>query len=368
MMQEQRVPWWRADLGEAEAEAVARAIRARRVSQGSLCEEFERRLAAQLGVPHVTVTTSGSVALVLALLACEVGPGDEVIVPAAGFIAPAHAARLIGARVRLADLGASRPLIDPDSVAAAITPRTRAVVAIHLNGRACDLERLHEATAVSGAMVVEDCAQAFLSRDVRGFLGTRSTLAAFSMGITKLLTTAEGGFVVSVSAELRERLARLRNHGTLSIARNVFDAPGCNFRLTDLQAAIGLAQLERLESKVDGVRSVYRYYRERLAGLPFIRMLEVDEDAGELPLWAEVECVERERVVQALADRRIEAKPFHPCLADSPHLGVRGEFPNAERIASRGLVLPSGPDQREVDLERTVAALRGLAPTIRQSL
>jgi dTDP-4-amino-4,6-dideoxygalactose transaminase len=356
-----RIPWWRTDLGDTEIDAVTRAIRERHVHHGPLVRELETHLAEHLAVPHVTVTTSGSISLLLSMLACGVGPGDEVIIPAETFIAPAHAALLLGATVRLVDVLPDRPLIDPRAVEGAISKRTKAIVAVHLNGRACDIDAIRRIAADTDAAVIEDGAQAFRSKGPHGWLGTRGDLGAFSMGITKLITTGEGGFVATADAAMHDRLTKLRNHGVLAIADNVFDGLGCNFRLTDMQAAVGLAQLARVDEKAERLRRVYRLYAEGLKDVPGIDLLEVHVDDGELPLWVEVVCERRDEVLRQLAAHGIESKPFHPCLARSAHLGNSGEYRNAERFARTGLTVPSGPDQPIGDLEEVVAALRKIA-------
>jgi dTDP-4-amino-4,6-dideoxygalactose transaminase len=357
-MSRPRIPWWRTDLGDAEIEAVTRAIRERHIHHGPVCRQLEAGLAEVLQVSHVTVTTSGSVALMLSLLACGVGPGDEVVIPASTFVAPAHAALLLGARVKLVDVCADRPLLDPNRLEAVLTAHTKAIIAAHLDGRACEIEAIRAVAAKAGVRVIEDAAQALFSRGPHGWLGTAADAGTFSMGITKLMTTGEGGFIVTNDEEMNDRLTKLRNHGVIAIADNVFDGLGGNFRLTDLQAAVGLAQLGRLQAKAEAVRRVYRFYAEALAGLSYIELLEVRVDEGELPLWVEVLCAERDKVVSLLAQRGIESKAFHPCLAASPHLASAGNYPNAERFAKLGLTLPSGPDQSEEDLRRVVAALR----------
>jgi len=353
-----RVPWWKTDLGDAEIEAVSRAIRERHVHNGPVCRDFEGALGASLGLPYAVATTSGSVALLLAMLACGVGPGDEVVVPALTFIAPAHAALLLGARVRLVDVRSDRPLVDVDALAAAVTERTKAVVVVHVNGRAADVAAVRRVAVRVGARVIEDCAQAFQSRGPDGLLGAQGDVAAFSLGMTKLVTTGEGGFVATRDPGLHDRLVRLRNHGVHAIADNVFDGIGCNFRLTDLQAALGLAQLARLEQKVAGVGRVYEFYRQRLAATPWVELLDVRVDAGELPLWSEALCPRRDEVIAGLRERGVEAKAFHPCLAESQHLHAGGDFPQATKFANAGLTLPSGPDQSTENLEQTVAALQ----------
>lgn len=357
---EDRVPWWKTELGDAEVESVTRAIRQRHIHHGPVCRQLEEGLAERLGLPYVVSTTSGSVALLLSLLASDVGPADEVLLPALTFIAPAHAAKLLGAGVRIVDVRADRPLIDVDAIEAALTPRTRAIVVVHMNGRAADIEAVARIGRRRGVRVVEDCAQAFLSRGPGGWLGTQGDVAAFSLGLTKLMTTGEGGFVATRDRTTFERLVRLRNHGVHRIADNRFDDFGCNFRMTDIQAAVGLAQLERLDEKVAGVRRVYDFYRSALPGIPGVELLKVDVGNGELPLWSEALVERRDAVLAGLAERGVDAKAFHPCLAESHHLRIEGRYPNATRFADAGVTLPSGPDQSESNLLATVEALRAV--------
>ena len=362
------IPWWRTDLGDAEIDGVSEAIRGRHINRGPLCEELERRLAETLGVPHVVVTTSGSVALLMSLLACGVGPGDEVIVPAETFIAGAHAALLLGANIRLVDVLPDRPLIDASLIEPVINDRTKVILPVHLNGMACDMAAIRDVAGRHGLKVVEDAAQAFTSRGPDGALGTLADAGAFSMGITKLITTGEGGFIAAADEQTDTKLRKLRNHGALVLADNVFDEFGLNFRFNDMLAAVGLAQLEKLPEKIAALRRVHDFYRERLAGLHYIRLIDVHVDDGELPLWIQAVCAEREKVIGLLRERGIQAKPLHPCLADSPHLDAAGDFPNAAHFAKHGLVLPSGPDQPQGSLVRTVEVLHDAGKRIRTAL
>ena len=345
-----RIPWWRTDLGREEADRLGQAVFDRTINQGRLCRELEERIAQRLGANHVITCASGSAALALALLACGVKPGDEVIVPAATFIATAHAVLLVGGRVCLVDVLPDRPLIDPAAVAAAITPRTRAIIAVHLNGGGCDIGALKR----FGLPVIEDSAQAFCSRGTESWLGTSGAAGTFSMSIAKLLTTGEGGFLVTGDDATAVAARRLRNQGVDLIGDNVFNRFGFNFRLTDLQAAVGLVQLDRLDDKIGAVTEVYRFYREALPGLSLI---PVDLQGGEVPLWTQAMSGDRDRLQVSLAARGIQLRPFNPCLADCEHLRTPGDFGNARRFAAQGFTLPSGPNQPRADLEEVVTAL-----------
>jgi perosamine synthetase len=185
------------------------------------------------------------------------------------------------------------------------------------------------------------------------------------MSITKLISTGEGGFAVTRDDQTAHKLRRLRNQGVDNVADNVFDGFGFNLRFNDLQAGVGLAQVQRLPEKMAGVRRVYDYYREHLADLPYLTMLTNRVEDGELPLWSEALCAERETVIARLAEQGVQAKAFHPCFAESRHLNCGGDYPNSRFFADHGLILPSGPDQPEENLARTVAALRNIAGEVR---
>ncbi len=358
------VPWWQVNLGDDEIDGATRSIRARHINQGPVCAELERQLAERLGVPHVALTTSGSAAILLSLLACGVKPGDEVIIPALTFVATAHAALMLGAKVKLVDVEVGRPALDVEQLRSTLTSRTAAIVPVHLNGRSCDMTALSRLAEEHGLKVIEDAAQAFCSRNQQGCLGTQSDAGAFSMSIAKLITTGEGGFIATSNQATDAQLRRLRNQGVRNIADNVFDGFGFNLRFNDIQAGIGLAQLQKLPEKIAAVRQVHKFYDEQLAGLHFLRTIPVDVKSGELPLCTDVLCAERDRVVELLAARGVQARPSHPCLADSPHLMQPGAWPRAQFFAAHGLTLPSGPDQTEENLGRAVTALRAIAPEI----
>jgi dTDP-4-amino-4,6-dideoxygalactose transaminase len=362
------VPWWFVKIGDEEIARVADAIRDRNINCGPLCRELELRFAEILGVPHAVLTTSGSAALLLSLWAAGVGPGDEVVMPAAGFVATAHAAMLSGAQVRLVDVCPNRPLIDVEELDGVLNDRTKAVVPVHLAGAACDVPALQDRLKGTGVKIIEDAAQALGSRSPRGAIGSEGEFAGYSLGITKLITTGEGGLVAARTEEGYERLLKLRNQGVLLLTQNVFDNFGFNLRPNDLTASIALSQTERIEDRMEACRSVYRFYSEALADLHWLRMMEVRIEDGEMPLWSQIICADRDNVQAHLAEAGIVSRAFHPVLARSPHLHSARDFPRAEAFADFVLTLPSGPDQPRSNLERTSEVLHQLSPKIGSDL
>jgi dTDP-4-amino-4,6-dideoxygalactose transaminase len=207
------IPWWKNSVGEAEAHQAAAAIVHAHVTMGPLVGQLEEKIAEALGGPYAVATPSGTAALVLALMAVGVRPGDEVIVPNRTFIATAHAALLLGARVVLADVREDLPLMDTAALPGKITSRTKVVMPVHLNGRSVDMEAVNRLAAQHGLYVVEDACQALLSRNAGGFLGTQSHVGCFSLGITKLVASGFGGVAVTRDRTLWERMRLLRNQG-----------------------------------------------------------------------------------------------------------------------------------------------------------
>lgn len=352
------VPWWKTVLGDAEANAARDAVLAGRLSQGPITAELEKRLAEILGVPYVTMTTSGSVALAVALFAAGIGPDDEVIVPTRTYIATAHAVQLVGAKVVFADTLPDTPLIDPAEVEKKVTAATKAIVPVHLNGRACDMAALQAIADRHGLIIIEDAAQALFSKHRGAYLGTFGKIGCFSLGVTKIVTSGQGGFVVTADKALHEIIQRFRFHGVSVIRQGSYDHFGYNFRYTDIQASIAMRQLDRLETKLASHSALYRRYEEAMANFGRVRLLAVDVDAGEVPLWIEAVCDELPAFKTFLDDRGIGNLLMTPNLSVSPHMFDPGAFPNGEYFGACSLTLPSGPDQAPEGIDAALAAIK----------
>jgi len=352
------IAWWRTSFGEVDGRRLQEAVAKEYVGQGPLTAEFEARLAEALGVPYAVATTSGSVALLMALMALGVGRDDEVIVPNRGWIAVAHAALLLGAKVVLVDVRPDVPIMDVSQVKRKITHRTKAIVPVHLNGRAVDMKALHAIAKKHGLVVVEDAAQALFSRDRDGFLGTRSDAGCFSFSPAKLVSTGQGGLVVTGDRATSERLRLIRSHGVADLIEVTYTQIGFNFKFSDLHAAVGLAQLARAKARIAQVNAVYARYAVALEALPFLTLIPVEVVRGEVPLYVEVLCRERERLRAFLRARKIHTRPFYPDLDRAPYLRTDERFPHSRRFSEQGLFLPCGPEQPEQAVERVIEALK----------
>jgi dTDP-4-amino-4,6-dideoxygalactose transaminase len=364
-------PW----LGAEEAQAAGAAITSEWVLQGPRVAEFEARLAARVGAAHGVATSSCTTALHLAMVALGLGRGDEVIVPSLSFIATANAARYVGATPVFADVDPATASLTAATVDAVRTPATRAVVVAHQGGMPAHLDELRDLCAARDLALVEDAACALGSTYREAPVGQGARLAAFSFHPRKVLTTGEGGMLTTDDAELAARLRRLRNHGmSVSAAeRHAASAPvaerfletGYNYRLTDIQAAVGLVQLGKLDAMVARRRQLAARYQRLLP--EFEPGLEVSADPGHgttnyqsfwlvLPDGAPA----REEVLARLKAAGVSARPgimaahLEPAYAGHPHTGL----PATERLARRSVILPLYHQLTEADQDRVVAAVR----------
>jgi dTDP-4-amino-4,6-dideoxygalactose transaminase len=327
---------------------------------GQDVERFEREFAEYCGVAHAVGTDSGLSALELALRASDIGPGDEVITQANTFIATVGAILAVGARPVLVDCDDSGAIV-PDAVAAALTPRTRAIMPVHLFGRICDIDAINDIAGRAGVDVIEDACQAHGAAWRGRRAGSFGISAAFSFYPAKNLGAfGDGGILVTQSSEVAARVRTLRNYGQRAKYDHV-DLP-LNRRLDTLQAAVLRVKLPHLDAWNARRRFLADAYREQLAGLP-IGLPGVDQDGRHVYHLFVITADDRDALRSTLESSGIETGihypvPVHrqPVLDD---LGYRpGAFPNAERLAATSLSLPMYPELGREELERVSAAIR----------
>lgn len=356
------IHWWQPETGAEERDGVLGVLASNYLNDGDVTAEFERRMAQTLGARHAVGTTSGTAALFLSVAAHGIGHGDEVIVPDVTFIATANAVTLAGATPILVDVDPGRLTIDPDAFAAAITPRTRAVIPVHVSGRAAAIERIAEIAAAHGIAVIEDAAEALGSRHRDRCLGTFGRAGCFSFSPNKTITTGQGGLVITDDEALTVRLRELKDQGRPvrgTGGNDVHASLGFNFKLTNLQAAVGLGQLDRLDSRVRRLAEVYRAYRSALAGIDGISVLPFDVEHAETPQWVDVLADDRDHLVEFLERAAIQCRPFwYPIHTQRPYQAASAQYPVASRLMPKALWLPSALSMTDDDVSLVADRIR----------
>lgn len=357
-----KFPWAKPMLFGDESELVADAIESSWISGGPYVERFERAVLGVVGARCGAAVSNGTTALHLALLGLGIGPGDEVIVPAYTFVAAANMVMAVGAKPVYADVEAETWLLDPVACGAAVTPRTRAIIAVHLYGNVADMAAIMAVAETHGLAVIEDAAEAFGTRLDGRYAGTIGTVGTYSFQATKTITTGEGGMVVCGDAALAETLYRIRDHGMVPDRRYWHDRLGFNFRLTNVAAAMGCAQIGHLDEIIAARRRLHAAYERGLGGIPGLR-LQKFASAVEPVLWAlalrltEPSLVEaRERIMADLAGEGIETRPGFYDLAQLPPYDCPA-LPVARAVSRSVLSLPTYVALSDDDVAAICASL-----------
>jgi dTDP-4-amino-4,6-dideoxygalactose transaminase len=353
------IPIARPDLGEAEIAAVTEVLRSGMIAQGRRVAELEERWATEVGVRHTIAVGNGTLALMAIFAGLGLGPGDEVITVGHTFAATANAILSTGATPVFVDIEPDTWLIDAREVERAITPRTRAVVPVHLFGLVADMDMLRAIADRHGLAVVEDACQAH-GATYRGRVAGSFGHGAFSLYATKNMTTAEGGFITTDDDRLADWLRLYRNQGMRS--RYQFEILGFNYRMTDLAAAIGLVQLDKLEANTARRRAIAARYDEAFADLP-IRTPPTPEGRTHVYHQYTLDVgPARDAILAALRERGVGADVYYPLpVHRQPYIQERGlhaELPVTDRAAATTLALPMFPGLSADEQDTVVAAVR----------
>lgn len=352
------IPIARPMIGEEEKRAVLEVLESGMLAQGSRVEAFEHAFAAMCGATHAIATSSGTTALHVALLAHGIGPGDEVITTPFTFIASANSILYVGAKPVFVDIEPSSFNLDPTLVERAITPRTRALLPVHLFGLPCDMAALSDIATLHGLAIIEDACQAHGAEHLGHRVGSFGT-ACFSLYPTKNITSAEGGMVTTMDDAVAERCRLLRQHGMRR--RYYHDEIGYNFRMTDVHAAIGLEQLHKLERFNAARAANTAFYNQHLCGVTTPVVPEGYHHVYH-QYTIRVPDGKRDALAEYLQQQGIGTGiyypvPIHQQTYYTERLGYRLHLPEAERAAREVLSLPIHPSLSRSDLETVVTAV-----------
>jgi len=335
-------------MGEKELAYVTDCVRSGWVSSlGEYVRRFESGFAAYCGVSHGVATHNGTVALHLVLAALGIGPGDEVIVPALTFVATANAVRYTGATPVFVDSEEESWNIDPAAVARAITGSTRAIIAVHLYGHPAQMEPLQQLAKRHNLALIEDAAESHGARYKGRRTGSLGDVGVFSFYGNKIITTGEGGMIVSNDHALVERCFFLENQAKSSSDPYWHSEIGYNYRMTNMQAALGVAQLEQIDEFISARIRNAAHYRRRLSDVPGL-VMPPRADWAENVYWMFSVLVnpefgaDRDQVMAGLHRREIETRPVFYPLHMLPMYNTGQSLPVAERVGQTGLNLPSG--------------------------
>ena len=340
------ISWGKPVFGGKEKEYVLRALDSTWISGGEFVDKLEVDFARIIGRKFSVSTSNGTTALHLALMAAAVGAGNEVIVPGFTFVAPANMVLQTGAKPVFADIDKDTWCIDILSIKKCLSAKTKAIIAVHVYGNVCDMDSIREIADSNNLIVIEDVAEAAFSKYKERFAGSIGDLVCFSFQATKTITTGEGGMVLTDNPAFNKEMRILRDHGMRPEKRYWHDRIGYNYRLTNLQAALGCAQLDMRENIIKGKKRIYQEYKNRLFNIRGIKLQHVPDYVSPV-MWTIALQIDtdyftgdREYVMKKLLEVGIETRPgFYPFsimpLYDCPRL------PIAEEVSRNIISLPS---------------------------
>lgn len=332
-------------------------------SIGKYVTQFETAFARYIGSKHASSCSNGTAALHLAYHACGIGKGDELIMPNLTFIATANAAAYLGGKPVFVDVDPRTWNMDTTQIEKKITPKTKAIVPVHLYGVSCDMKPIMELAQKYGLRVIEDCAESH-GAEYRGKkTGNIGDIAAFSLYGNKVITTGEGGIITSNDSQLMERVQLLKNHGMRPEKRYWHEEVGYNYRMTALQAAFGLGQLEGIEDILQRRENIARYYEKNLSKIKGIRFQENTPQAKRIHWLINILVDEKEygmnrdELAKKLEEKQIDSRRiFYPMTA-MPIYKSAESFPHTEYISKSGLSIPSGTGLQKEQMDRVIAVI-----------
>jgi perosamine synthetase len=346
-------------LGKEELDNAMEAVRSGWISsKGKFIPEFEKKFARYCGVKYGVATSSGTTALHLALKALEIGKGDEVIVPTLTFIATANAITYCNAKPIFVDSHPDYWCLNPEKIEKKITKKTKAIIPVHLYGHPCDMDLITDIAKDHDLLLIEDAAEAHGAEYKGKKVGSFGDINCFSFYGNKIITTGEGGMCLTNDEELAKKMRILRDHGMNPRKRYWHDIVGFNYRMTNVQAAIGVAQLEKMNGFVKKKRRIAEWYKERLKELEEKKFIKLHPEMkwAKCVYWMysillENKCrTSRNELAKKLDKRGIETRPFFNPIHRMPPYRTNERLPIAEKLSQKGINLPSGLDLSENEI------------------
>jgi perosamine synthetase len=349
-----KILWWDPIINKKEYKLVNDVLRSNFPNEGKLTKKFEKQVSDLLNIKYVIAVTNATSAMFLSLKALGIGHGDEVIVPDLTFIATANAVEMTGAKAVLTDINPETLTIDINQTKKVITKRTKAIIPVHVSGRASDMDQIIKLAKKYKLYVVEDAAEAFMSKHKGKYLGTYGVTGCFSLSPAKTITTGQGGLIVTNDTNIYKRLVELKDQGRPvrgTGGDDIHYSLGFNFKFTDLQAAVGLGQLTQLKIRMKRLKRNHLLYKKYLTAVKEVNLLKFDIRNGELPQWCDGIFKNRDGLVDYLKKQNIDSRKFWlPVHTQAYYKKSNDLFPNSTSMSLKALWLPSAYTLTDQDI------------------
>ena len=354
------IAWWKINISnKSNSLNLLNSFNNKKISEGVVNKSLEKKLSKLLKVKYVSMFTSGSVALLAAMMSCELKENDEIIIPNCGWISPIHAAIFLKLKIKLIDVESERPVMNLDLLKKNITKKTKAIVPIHLNGMAVDIKKIKKIIGNKKILIIEDAAQALYSKLNKKFLGTEGTIGCFSFSVSKLVTTGQGGFCCTNNKKIYEKIKLIKTHGMSNIFNSSWNKFGFNFRYSDLLASLAIQQIDNIQKTVKRLNIIHNYYDMNIINKK-INFLKVNINKKEVPIYNLISTKYPQLLIKYLKKFKVEARPWYKNFFDKIDYykfeNKNKKFINSNKFENL-VIIPSGPDQNFKDIKKVVNLL-----------
>jgi perosamine synthetase len=355
-----KINWWNVTLNnKVIAKKISKAISSKQLSHGKIVDSFEKKLSNILQIPYVACTNSGSNALLLLLVSLNLKKNDEVILPNRTWISDLNAVKLLKLKIKLVDVQKDSPIICVKDLKKKISKKTKVVIAVHMGGRIADLEKIYKLTKKNKIILIEDACQALRPNFKNNLIGKYSDACFYSLSVAKLITSGQGGFIATSNKKLFSKIILNRFNGVRIINDcEKWTSLGFNFKFTDLLATVGISELEKIKLKIKKLNFLYKLYKKYIDKLNYIKIIPINLNSGEIPIYIEVTCVYRRKLINFLKKNLVDSRSFYPSLNEAIYNKEEKKFVNSDHFSNNGLYLPSGPDLKIQSVKKIIFLLK----------
>ena len=356
------IPWFRSYIPNKQKKEAFKLLSNNTLSENKLTFQFERKLSEKLNHKYIIAVNSGSISLLMCLMILNLNKkNDEVLIANRSWISTLHAVKILKLKTIFIDVKKEKPIIDENLIEKSISKNTKVLITVNRNGRFCDTKKINKIVKKYNLRLIEDNAQSIFSKDCNNkFINPKADFTCFSFGPTKLINLGQGGAIVTKNSFYYKKILKFKYNGLIEKNKDQWDELGFNFKYTDLQAAFGIVQLKYINKKKAKLKKIYNTYNKNLKNIKQINLIPI-KPKNEIPIYAEVLCKKRKKLIEYLYSKGIEVKPFFKSLNDSP-LANKSKFVskknNSNFFSNNGIWLPSGSDQSINNIIKTCKYIR----------
>lgn len=350
------IPIWKKNLNSNQINKyVKNALSKKKISEGSLTLNLEKEISKILEVKYVSMVSSGTTALLTAMIAIGLKRKDTILIPERSWISLLNAAAILGLNIICIDVKKDKPVID-EKLFDNLKAKAKAIVVVHMGGRATEMDEIIKIAKKKNIKIIEDAAQAFGSKYNNKNLGTISEIGCFSLSMAKTITSGQGGFLVTNNPVINKKIRKIKNNGLQNIMEvEKWGEIGLNFKYTDFNSCIASSDLRNHKRYIKSMIDLYKFYKKNIIKNKFLYILEVDIRNGEVPQYVEIICKKRKKFMKFMKQKKIQCREFYPSMSHSKFTKSVNKLNLNDSLFSRnGIFLPSGPHQKINDIKKVI--------------